>query len=119
MLDVVFILLIFFLVTASFVSDPVVEIDRPAASHTTTRDGGTLQVRIDASDRVWIEGRGLDVRRVGANVARFLAEWPEGPVVVQTHPHSTAGALVAVVDQSRLAGATRVILAEEAAATRP
>ena len=110
MLDVVFIMLIFFIVTASFVKERGIDISRPDAPSTTTESKSIL-VRITESDQIWMGLRLIDVRRIRANVERMLAENPEAPVVVSADPESTNGIFVTVLDQARLAGATKVSLA--------
>ncbi|MDR3090091.1 MAG: biopolymer transporter ExbD [Desulfobulbaceae bacterium] len=111
LIDMVFILLIFFLVTTSFVKETGIEVNRPAAATAVARDKATLLVGIDAADRVFFDNREIDVRAVRANIERALAENPEGSVVVVADEKSSTGAAIQVMDGCRLAGAASVSLA--------
>jgi biopolymer transport protein ExbD len=100
MLDVVFIMLIFFIVTASFIREQGIGGDRPDPNQSTqmTDEEGAILVVIDNNDDIWIDNRVVDIRAVTANVARAYAENPERPAVVQAEPNSTTEMLVAVMD---------------------
>jgi len=110
MLDVVFIMLIFFIVTASFIKEHGIEISRPDAP-TITSESKSILVTITASDQIWMAARLIDMRSIRANVERMLAGNPEAPVVVNADARSSNGAFVTVLDQARLAGAMKVSLA--------
>ncbi|MBV1873026.1 MAG: biopolymer transporter ExbD [Gammaproteobacteria bacterium] len=114
MLDVVFILLIFFIVTASFVKEAGVDVLRPGAETGTLQKNVTLFVAITAVGDVWINHRKIDKRAVRANVERLHAENPQGSVVVQADKRTETGTLIEVMDQIRLAGVTNVAVATEA-----
>ena len=81
MLDVVFIMLIFFIVTASFVKESGVEVNRPGAVTAKRKERASILVAIDETGQVWIDKRPVDVRAVRANIERLRAENPEGGVV--------------------------------------
>ena len=100
MLDVVFIMLIFFIVTASFIREQGIGGDRPDPNQNTTMtdEEGAILVIIDNNDDIWIDNRIVDIRAVTANVARAYAENPERPAVVQAEPNSTTEMLVTVMD---------------------
>lgn len=100
MLDVVFIMLIFFIVTASFIREQGIGGDRPDPNQNTqmTDEDGAILVIIDNNDDIWIDNRIVDIRAVTANVARAYAENPERPAVVQAEPNSTTAMLVSVMD---------------------
>jgi biopolymer transport protein ExbD len=100
MLDVVFIMLIFFIVTASFIREQGIGGDRPDPNQATTMtdEDGAILVIIDNNDDIWIDNRIVDIRAVTANVARAYAENPERPAVVQAEPSSTTEMLVSVMD---------------------
>ena len=83
MLDVVFIMLIFFVVTASFLKETGVDVSRPQASTAVRKEHGNILVGITAGDEVWIDRRRVDIRAVRANIERLRAENPEGAVVIQ------------------------------------
>lgn len=111
LIDMVFILLIFFLVTTSFVKETGVEVNRPTAATAVSQSKATILIGIDATDRIFFDNREVDVRAVRANVERALAENPEGAVVVVTDRSSTTGMAIEVMDGARLAGAANVSLA--------
>jgi biopolymer transport protein ExbD len=111
LIDMVFILLIFFLVTTSFVKETGVEVNRPTAATAVSQSKATILIGIDAADRIFFDNREVDVRAVRANVERALAENPEGAVVVVADRSSTTGTTIEVMDGARLAGAANVSLA--------
>jgi biopolymer transport protein ExbD len=111
LIDMVFILLIFFLVTTSFVKETGVEVNRPTAATAVSQSKATILIGIDATDRIFFDNREVDVRAVRANVERALAENPEGAVVVVADRSSTTGTTIEVMDGARLAGAANVSLA--------
>lgn len=111
LIDMVFILLIFFLVTTSFVKETGVEVNRPTAATAVSQSKATILIGIEATDRIFFDNREVDVRAVRANVERALAENPEGAVVVVADRSSTTGMAIEVMDGARLAGAANVSLA--------
>jgi biopolymer transport protein ExbD len=113
MLDVVFIMLIFFIVTASFIKEAGVEVNRPEASTADPAENVNILIAVTANDEVWMAGRRIDVRAVRANVERLHAENPKGAVVIQADNESTTETVVAVLDASREAGVMDVSLATE------
>ena len=113
MLDVVFIMLIFFIVTASFVKEYGIEINRPDASTQTVPEHAVILVTISARDQVWIGERSVDLRSIRANMERMLAENPDAQVVIRADASSTNGTFVSVIDQARQAGVSNVSLAAE------
>ncbi len=115
MLDVVFILLIFFIVTTSFVSEFGVDVNRPTNAPVQEQDQDEIiAVRIDENDRIFVQERLVDVRAVRANIESGLALQPAAAVVVIADRLADAGLLVRVVDQARVAGAQNVSLAAQA-----
>lgn len=111
MLDVVFIMLIFFIVTSSFVKESGIDVNRPVASTATVKEQGNILIAISSKNDIWIDKRKIDVRAVRANVERLHAENPQGAVVIQADEGSVNGILVKVLDQVRLAGVSNVALA--------
>ncbi|MBI79465.1 MAG: biopolymer transporter ExbD [Pseudomonadota bacterium] len=104
MLDVVFIMLIFFIVTASFIRESGLDVNRPDQDQAqVVQEEGAILVVIDSTDDIWIDNRIVDVRAVRANVERLHAEDPERPVVVQAAKASSADLLVSVMDAARQA----------------
>jgi len=113
MLDVVFIMLIFFIVTASFVKESGLDISRPDAATAERKERGNILVAISETGQIWIDRRQIDIRAVRANIERLHAENPQGAVVIQADQNSKNGLLVRVMDAARLAGVANVSIAAE------
>lgn len=113
MLDVVFIMLIFFIVTASFIKEPGLEVNRPDASQSQKQEKKNIVVRIGPEGDIWINRRRIDVRNVQANIERLYAESPGGAVVIQADEASTNDKLVVVMDAARAAGVYNVSIAAQ------
>lgn len=113
MLDVVFIMLIFFIVTASFVKEAGIDVTRPPAATAERKERGNILVAITADDQIWVDRRMVDPRALRANLERLHAENPQGSVVIQADTESKNGLLVLVMDSARLAGIDNVALAAE------
>jgi biopolymer transport protein ExbD len=111
MLDVVFIMLIFFIVTASFIKETGVEVNRPEASTSQPKENVNILVAITANNEIWMDKRRIDVRAVRANIERLHAENPKGAVVIQADNESNTETVAAVLDASREAGVYDVSLA--------
>ena len=115
MLDIVFIMLIFFIVTTSFVKEYGVDVNRPSnAPVEEQQQSEIIAVRIDENDQIYIQDRLVDVRAIRANIESSLASQPDAAVVVIADRAADAGLLVRVVDQARVAGAERVSIAARA-----
>ena len=112
MLDVVFIMLIFFIVTASFIKEAGVEVNRPEASTSEPKDNVNILVAINANNEIWMDKRRIDVRAVRANIERLHAENPTGSVVIQASKRSTNKMLVQVMDAARQAGVYHISMAD-------
>lgn len=113
MLDVVFIMLIFFIVTASFVKEAGIEVNRPEASTSNPKENVNILVAVSATDEIWIDQRRVDERSVRSVIERMHAENPKGAVVVQADNASTTKTVAAVIDAARSAGVFDVSLATE------
>lgn len=113
MLDVVFIMLIFFIVTASFVKEAGIEVNRPEASSAESKENVNILVAVSATNEIWIDQRRVDVRSVRSVIERMHAENPKGAVVVQADAASNTEAVVAVIDAAREAGVVDVSLATD------
>ena len=113
MLDVVFILLIFFIVTANFIKEPGLEINRPDSETSEITENAAILIAIGAAGEIYMDGRRIDVRQVRANVIRLIAENPQGSVVIQADVKSTAEKIVAVMDEVREAGVVDISIASE------
>ncbi len=113
MLDIVFIMLIFFIVTATFVNERGLDVTRPDSDEPPPQNQAvTILISISEAGVISMEGRDIDLRAVRANVERLIAENPDSSVVVQADPQSESNLLVGVMDQARLAGAAGVSIAE-------
>ncbi|MBW2314090.1 MAG: biopolymer transporter ExbD [Deltaproteobacteria bacterium] len=113
MLDVVFIMLIFFIVTASFVKEAGIDVNRPDAATAVRKERGNILIAISDTGQIWIDKRQIDIRAVRANIERLHAENPLGAVVIQADEESKNGLLVRVMDAARLAGVSEVSIAAE------
>ena len=113
MLDVVFIMLIFFIVTASFVKEAGVDVKRPGAMTAETKGMASIFIAITEEGDIWIDRRMVDVRAVQANIERLLAENPKGSVIIQADRESKNGLLVQVMDAAKLAGVQDISIAAE------
>ena len=113
MLDIVFIMLIFFIVTTSFVKESGVTVNRPSAETASEKKGSNILVAIKPNGEIWIDRRAIDVRAVRANVERLKVENPEGAVIIQADEYSNTGMLVKVMDQVRLAGVSNISISAE------
>jgi biopolymer transport protein ExbD len=111
MLDVVFIMLIFFIVTASFVKESGIDVNKPAAATAERKERGNILIAITDVGQIWMDKRPIDVRAVQANIERLHAENPQGEVVIQADKNSKNGLLVAVMDAAREAGVPNVSIA--------
>ena len=112
MLDVVFIMLIFFIVTATFVKEVGIDVNSPDKNQNVQdADKQSIVVQITSRDRIRIRGRDVDFRAVRANIERLHAENPDAPVVVQPHADSTTETMIHVMDSARQAGVYNVSIA--------
>lgn len=113
MLDIVFIMLIFFIVTTSFVKESGIDVNRPTAQTATRKERGNIIVAIKPNGDVWIDKRQVDIRAVRANVSRLHAEQPLGSVVIAADKETRVKVLTQVMDQIRLAGIMNASIATE------
>ncbi len=113
MLDIVFIMLIFFIVTTSFVKEAGIDVSRPTANNATQKTKGNIMIAIRENGEVWMNKREVDVDSVRANVEKMHAENPEGSVVIIADRASQTGILVSVMDQVKSAGVDAISVAAE------
>ena len=113
MLDIVFIMLIFFIVTTSFVKESGVTVNTPQARTAAQQPNANIFIAITASGEVWIDRRPVDPRSVRAIVARLHADSPEGSVIIQADGEAATHMLVEVMDQVRLAGVEGIAIAAD------
>ena len=111
MMDIVFVMLIFFIVTTSFVKETGVDINRPNAETAERDEKGNILVAITQNNEIWIDKRRIDLKAVRANIERLKIEYPEGSVIIQADKESRSGLLVETMDQIRLAGVQNISIA--------
>ncbi|MFT7299831.1 MAG: biopolymer transport protein ExbD [Porticoccus sp.] len=112
MLDVIFIMLIFFVITASFVKESGIDVNRPPITTKPPENSANRPIifNITESNDIWLEGRRIDVRSVRANVERAHAENPQAKVIIEAHPKSKTNTFILVSDQAREAGVNDIVL---------
>ncbi len=111
MLDVVFIMLIFFIVSTSFVKASGIEVNTPVAATAEKQDSVSIMVAINQEGKVWVDKREVEVRTVRSIIARLHAQNPEGAVVIQSDKKASTEQLLVVMDQIRLAGVKHIAVA--------
>ena len=113
MLDIVFIMLIFFIVTATFVKESGIDVTRPDAETAVKQNRVAILIAIRDNNEVWINRRQVDLASVRANVEKLHAENPQGGAVIQADREAETGVLVEIMDQVRLAGVGVISIAAE------
>ena len=114
MLDVVFIMLIFFIVTASFVKEVGIDLSRPEGGSTSVKnENENIFIQISNDGVIFVDRRVTDIRAVRPNIERLHAERPNGAVIIAPSESSFNGLLVEIMDQARLAGVENISLAAE------
>lgn len=113
MLDIVFIMLIFFIVTTSFVKESGFDVNKPQAAQASKKPSANIFIAIDKNGRIHMEKRVVDIKRVRANVERMLAESPEAAVMIQGDIDAKHGIIVKVMDQVKAAGIDKLMVNAE------
>lgn len=113
MLDIVFIMLIFFIVTSSFVNESGVEVNRPQASNSSSQKSATIFIAVTDRNEVYIDKRVVDKERVQATLESIVIEQPNPSVVIQADEFAFNGTVVAVMDAVKGAGVSQIALATE------
>jgi biopolymer transport protein ExbD len=113
MLDIVFIMLIFFIVTASFLKESGIDVNRPdgSSSNQNNQDNQNIMIIVTADNEVWMQSRQIDIRAVRANVERLKAENPEGAIVIQAAEDSNIDTVAVIMDSLNSAGFPDHVLA--------
>jgi biopolymer transport protein ExbD len=111
LIDMVFILLIFFLVTASFTKESGIDVDRPTAQTAVREEHGSMIIGVSKDGEIWIDSQKIDMRAVRAHVEHLHAQNPEGTVIILADQNARTGTTIEVLDQVRLAGVTNVSIA--------
>lgn len=114
MLDVVFILLIFFIVTSVFVTEAGVEVNKPAASTADPRSKDLILIAVTANGDIWIDGEQIDPRFVRARFELRLAESPNSSIVIQGDEAATNEHVMTILRAARDAEITSVSISTEA-----
>jgi biopolymer transport protein ExbD len=110
MLDVVFIMLIFFIVTASFIKEAGIDVDRPDAPTAESQDDAAILIAISAADEIWIDRRQTEPNAVRGMIERLHAENPKGSIVIKADEESTNETLVVVMEAAKQAGVSNVAI---------
>ncbi len=113
LIDIVFIMLIFFIVTATFVKESGIDVNKPDAPTAEVKKKANILIAIDANNNIWLDRRKIDIRSVIPNIKRLRSENPQGSVVIQADEESKNKMLVEVMDAARQAGVTNIALAAE------
>ena len=113
MLDVVFIMLIFFIVTATFIKEAGIQVERPDTVTADSQDDASILIAISANDEIWIDRKKRDPRAVRSVIAALHAENPKGSIVIQADERSTHEVLVVVMEAAKGAGVTNVAIASD------
>ena len=113
MLDVVFIMLIFFIVTATFIKEAGIQVERPNTVTADTQDDASILIAISQNDEIWIDRQERDPRAIRGIIERLHAENPKGSIVIQADEGSTHETLVIVMEASKSAGVTNVSIASD------
>jgi len=113
MLDVVFIMLIFFIVTTSFVRETGIDPNRPEAWTATTKERANILIAVSSVNDIWMNKGRIEMEQVRALVEAALAESPESSVVIIVDEDAATGNLIDLMDQVRLAGVSNISLAAE------
>ncbi|WP_417762146.1 ExbD/TolR family protein [Shewanella sp.] len=108
MLDIVFIMLIFFIVTTSFVKPSGLDYNKPEASQATSKPSANIFIGVSKNGTIMMENRLVDIERVSANVERMLAEAPEAAVLIQADKEAQHGLVIKVMDQVKSAGVNKI-----------
>ena len=111
MLDIVFIMLIFFIVTTSFVREAGLEVHRPQASQAKAQKSSSIMLAIGAQGQIFLDRKQIDVERVQATIARLLAEQPDASLVIQADERVPHGKVVRVMDEAKAAGIANIAVA--------
>jgi len=113
MLDIVFIMLIFFIVTTSFIRETGIDPQRPEALTASRQDRGNILIAISATGQIWMDKRQVELESVRQRIEQARNESPESTVVIIADERSETGVLIDLMDQIRLGGILNVSVAAE------
>lgn len=113
LIDCIFILLIFFIVTTTFVEETGIEVDKPQAASASDLEKQSVMIAVTADGNVVYGGKGIGVAGVQPLVRRFVEKESTTPVIVQVDEKAPSGLFVKVIDEAKLGGAMKVSVATE------
>ena len=113
MLDVVFIMLIFFIVTASFIKEAGIDVERPDTFTAESQDDAAILIAISPNDEIWVDRRETEPTALRGTIERLHAENPKGSIVIQADENSTNAALIFVMEAAKAAGVPNVAIATD------
>ena len=113
MMDIVFIMLIFFIVSSSFVTESGVEVNRPEAENASAQDNQAILVAITSSNEIYIRGRFVDIERLKAVLMQMTLDKPSASLLIQADKRAFNGTVVEVMDAAKGAGIGSIALATE------
>ena len=113
MLDVVFIMLIFFIVTATFIKEAGIQVDRPTTVTAESQEDASILIAISANDEIWIDKQERDPRDVRVVIERLHSENPKGSIVIQADKESTNEMLIVVLEAAKAVGVKNVAIASD------
>ncbi|MFT5923235.1 MAG: biopolymer transport protein ExbD [Paraglaciecola sp.] len=111
MLDIVFIMLIFFIVTTVFVKEAGVDVNKPNGSLAVMPKNANIFIAVTEDGKVWIDKREVDVDLVRSNLERLMAEQPSDVIIIQADKEAEHGIVIEVMDQIKMAGIDRISIA--------
>ncbi|MDN3653189.1 biopolymer transporter ExbD [Thalassotalea ponticola] len=111
MLDIVFIMLIFFIVTTSFVKEAGIDVQKPKAANASKKPSANIFIAVRENGEIWMDKRVVDVERVSANIEKLLAEQPTDIVIIQADKGAKHGVVVKVMDAIKDAGIDKISIA--------
>lgn len=113
MLDVVFIMLIFFIVTASFIKEPGADLVRPEAETLTPRPKANILIAVNANNEIWMNKEKIEDRAIKGNIERMMADNPLATMVIQVDLKATAEKVIKIMDAAKAAGMSEVAISGE------
>jgi len=113
MLDVVFIMLIFFIVTASFIKEAGIDVTRPRAETATKQDRANIFIALSPTGEIWIDRKKVAPAQLKPTIEKLKAENPQGSIIIQADQDSRSEQLMQVMDAARDAGITDVAISAE------
>ncbi|MAD91800.1 MAG: biopolymer transporter ExbD [Gammaproteobacteria bacterium] len=113
MLDVVFIMLIFFIVTATFIKEAGIQVDRPDTVTADAQEDASILVAISGNDEIWVDKQQRDARELRGIIERLHSENPKGSLVIQADENSTNETLIQILEAAKAAGVVNVAMASD------